>query len=136
MHWKFSNNGQPYLNPYDQISITLSSPNHHKPHTVCASSPDSTYKLLGFQLSPSLSMLKQDQLLLSKSHHIANTVTGSSVTCQEAYFAYFSIYYHSQEMPLHPIQAPHPLSSEMRLSCQNPSINCVWTLVSWWPGFL
>ena len=37
-------------------------------------------------------MLKQFQVLLAKSHKLANAIAGSSVTRQEAYIAYFAIY--------------------------------------------
>ena len=92
MFWKFNASGAPYLASPDHISISLTSPHTHHTHTIQASSPYSTYKLLGFHLSPSLSMSKQYHVLLTKAHKIANAIAGSSVNRREAYLSYFAIY--------------------------------------------
>ena len=92
LQWQFHENGSPYLSVSEQQPITISSSTHPTPHTIYSTSPHQSYKLLGFHLSPSLSMLKQFQVLLAKSHKLANAIAGSSVTRREAYIAYFAIY--------------------------------------------
>ena len=95
LHWKFNDDGIPYLSSSDNLSITLTSPDTNHQHTIHSSSPHTSYKLLGFHLSPSLSTDRQYNELLTKSHRIANAIAGSSVTRREAFLAYFAIYHPS-----------------------------------------
>ena len=76
----------------DQYTITLSSPMSNQLHSISSTSPHHFYKLLGFHISPSMSMTKQYQILHSKAHKSANAIAGSTVTCREAYLAYFAIF--------------------------------------------
>ena len=92
LNWQFNTNGTPYLLPSDQFTISLSSPMSNQHHSISSTSPHQFYKLLGFHLSPSLSMNKQYQILHSKAHKLANAIAGSSVTRREAYLAYFAIF--------------------------------------------
>ena len=92
LQWNFNPNGTPYLSISNQHSITLISPMSKQQHTISSTSPHHHYKLLGFHISPSLSMHKQYQILHAKSHKIANAVAGSTATRREAYLAYFAIY--------------------------------------------
>ena len=92
LNWKFNSNGNPYLSSDETHTISLSSPMSNHCHSISTTSPHDFYKLLGFHLSPSLSMLKQYQVLHSKSHRIANAIAGSTVTRREAYLAYFAVF--------------------------------------------
>ena len=93
VQWKFNDNGIPYLSqPTDSRSITLTSPTCSRTHTILSRSALKSYKLLGFHLSPSLSMNKQYHVLHEKSHKLANAIAGSSITRSEAYTVYFALY--------------------------------------------
>ena len=92
LSWLFNSNGTPYLEDTTRSRITLTCPSTGSTHTIHASAPSSSYKLLGFHLSPSQSILKQYSVLRTKAHRIAYAVSGSAVTRREAFLAYFSIF--------------------------------------------
>ena len=92
MYWKFNKNGTPYLISTADSSISLQDPSSPTPHTVIASNHNLAYKLLGFHLSPTLSMSVQYNQLYHKAHKIANAISGSSVTRRESYLSYFAIF--------------------------------------------
>ena len=93
VQWKFNDNRIQYLSPpTDHQSISLTSPTSSRTHTIISKSPLESYKLLGFHLSPSLSMNKQYHVLHKKSHKLANAIAGSSITRSEAYTEYFALY--------------------------------------------
>ena len=92
MSWNFNEQGLPYLEDTSMSTISLQCPSTGNQHTISASSPLSSYKLLGFHLSPSQALHKQYKVLLERAHHIAYTISGSTVTRREAFLTYFSIF--------------------------------------------
>ena len=92
LSWKFNSHGIPYMEDTTPVSITLQCPSTSTPHSIHASSPLSTYKLLGFHLSPSQNINTQYTVLHTKAHRIAYTLSGSPVTRREAFLTYFSVF--------------------------------------------
>ena len=92
MYWQFNDNGTPYLLPTHESTITLQNPSTPTPHIVTATNHDLAYKLLGFHLSPTLSMSIPYKQLYTKAHRIANAISGSSVTRRESFLSYFAIF--------------------------------------------
>ena len=110
LYWLFRENGTPFLSDTSHRTISLYRPDTRTQHTIPLTSPTQSFKILGFHLTPNQDISTQYQVLLDKAHHLAISISNSSVNHREAYLAYFSVFLPS-------ISYVFPLSTFSKTQC-------------------